>query len=86
MQSSRLALIAALAAAYCPAHAIMTIAVDVGHTLAQPGATSARGETEFSFNRALATTVQEALHGYWQPAWLSHLAIAPSSCNAPSGP
>ena len=61
MHSSRLALIAALAAAPSPAHAIMTIAVDVGHTLAQPGATSARGETEFNFNRTLATTVQEAL-------------------------
>jgi N-acetylmuramoyl-L-alanine amidase len=30
------------------------VAVDVGHTLAEPGATSARGRSEFSFNRELA--------------------------------
>lgn len=37
------------------------IAVDVGHSLEQPGATSARGETEFSFNRELAGNIQESL-------------------------
>ena len=67
MHPSRLALIATFAAAPSPAHAITTIAVDVGHTLAQPAATSARGETEFSFIRALATTVQEALQSAGLP-------------------
>ncbi|MDI3512980.1 MAG: N-acetylmuramoyl-L-alanine amidase [Rhodocyclaceae bacterium] len=37
------------------------IAVDVGHTLAAPGATSARGRSEFEFNRELAGRVVEAL-------------------------
>jgi N-acetylmuramoyl-L-alanine amidase len=37
------------------------VAVDVGHSLAQPGATSARGATEFSFNRRLALAIQKAL-------------------------
>ena len=30
------------------------VAVDVGHTLAEPGASSARGRSEFDFNRELA--------------------------------
>ena len=38
------------------------VAVDVGHTLAAPGAISARGVGEFDFNRALAARVVEALH------------------------
>lgn len=33
------------------------VAVDVGHTLAAPGATSARGDSEFAFNRELAQAV-----------------------------
>jgi N-acetylmuramoyl-L-alanine amidase len=37
------------------------VAVDVGHTLAAPGATSARGRTEFEFNRELARRVIAAL-------------------------
>ena len=37
------------------------VAVDVGHTLAAPGATSARGRTEFEFNRDLAHEVAAAL-------------------------
>ncbi len=37
------------------------VAVDVGHTLAAPGATSARGRTEFEFNRDLAREVAAAL-------------------------
>lgn len=40
---------------------VTTIAVDVGHTLAAPGATSARGRNEFSFNLALAREVTAAL-------------------------
>lgn len=35
----------------------LAVAVDVGHTLAAPGATSARGESEFTFNRELAQAV-----------------------------
>lgn len=37
------------------------IAVDIGHTLAAPGATSARGRSELSFNRDLALAVEAAL-------------------------
>ncbi|KON81485.2 N-acetylmuramoyl-L-alanine amidase [Azoarcus sp. PA01] len=37
------------------------VAVDIGHTLAAPGATSARGRTEFEFNRDLALQVSAAL-------------------------
>ena len=36
-------------------------ALDVGHTLSQPGATSARGRTEFEFNQRLARAVQASL-------------------------
>jgi N-acetylmuramoyl-L-alanine amidase len=37
------------------------IAVDVGHYLAQPGVISARGVTEFEYNRQLAQEIAEAL-------------------------
>lgn len=37
------------------------IAVDIGHTVEAPGALSARGRTELSFNRELAGKVDEAL-------------------------
>ncbi|CAH1749044.1 N-acetylmuramoyl-L-alanine amidase [Thauera humireducens] len=37
------------------------LAVDVGHTLAAPGATSARGRSEFAFNLDLARTLARAL-------------------------
>lgn len=37
------------------------IAVDIGHTLAAPGAISARGRSELSFNRDLALAVEAAL-------------------------
>lgn len=42
------------------------IAVDVGHTLEAPGATSARGRSEFEFNRDLSAHVAAALraHGW----------------------
>lgn len=39
------------------------VAVDVGHTLAAQGATSARGRGEFEFNRELALAVVDALRG-----------------------
>ncbi len=38
------------------------VAVDVGHTLTQPGAVSARGRVEFEFNRDLAGLLVDALH------------------------
>lgn len=38
-----------------------TVALDVGHTHARPGATSARGRPEFEFNRALAGVLAEGL-------------------------
>lgn len=38
-----------------------TIAIDVGHSLLKPGATSARGRVEFEFNRDLALQLAEAL-------------------------
>jgi N-acetylmuramoyl-L-alanine amidase len=38
-----------------------TVAVDVGHTLAEPGAISARGRGEFEFNRELAGPLVAAL-------------------------
>ena len=37
------------------------VAVDVGHTLADPGATSARGRSEFAFNRDFAGWLAGAL-------------------------
>jgi N-acetylmuramoyl-L-alanine amidase len=43
-----------------PSHAA-TVAVDVGHFNAKPGATSARGRPEFEFNRDLALEVRAAL-------------------------
>jgi N-acetylmuramoyl-L-alanine amidase len=39
----------------------LTVALDVGHSLARPGATSARGISEFQFNLALADTVKTVL-------------------------
>lgn len=37
-----------------------TVAVDVGHFIEEPGATSARGRPEFDFNRELAARVEMA--------------------------
>lgn len=37
------------------------VAIDIGHTLSAPGAISARGVTEFEFNRELSTEVVAAL-------------------------
>jgi N-acetylmuramoyl-L-alanine amidase len=48
-----------------PALAV-TVALDVGHSLAHPGATSARGVPEFAFNRALALVVRHRLE---QQGW-----------------
>ena len=38
-----------------------SVAVDVGHFLARPGATSARGRTEFQFNLELARAIQSVI-------------------------
>lgn len=40
-----------------------TVAVDVGHFLEEPGATSARGRPEFEFNRELAVEIESAARG-----------------------
>ena len=37
------------------------IAIDIGHTMNNPGAVSARGVAEFYFNRTLAVDLQQAL-------------------------
>ena len=39
----------------------LTVALDIGHSLDHPGATSARGMPEFQFNQALANTVKPVL-------------------------
>ena len=44
-----------------PAAAAPQVAVDVGHTLGEPGAISARGRSEFEFNRELAGLLVPAL-------------------------
>ncbi len=41
--------------------ATLTVALDVGHSLASPGATSARGAPEFEYNRRLALLVAAAV-------------------------
>ncbi len=41
----------------------LTVALDVGHSFAHPGATSARGMPEFQFNLALAKTMKPVLEG-----------------------
>lgn len=43
------------------AQEVCSVAVDVGHTVSRPGATSARGIPEFQFNRALAKALRTAL-------------------------
>lgn len=59
--ASMLALCAGLVAPGAPLHAQPVVAVDVGHTLQASGARSARGRTEFGFNRELAQAVGAAL-------------------------
>ena len=38
-----------------------TVAIDVGHTLEIPGATSARGRVEFEYNRDFALAIEQAV-------------------------
>jgi N-acetylmuramoyl-L-alanine amidase len=61
---------AVLAAALALGAQAATVAVDVGHFLAAPGASSARGRAEFEFNRDLAQAVVEALDAQGLPARL----------------
>lgn len=56
-----LALAGLLAAPPAVVAAPPRVAVDVGHTYAAPGATSARGRGEFEFNLALAHALADAL-------------------------
>lgn len=56
-----LALASIFSVAAAPAWASPLVAVDVGHTLAAPGAQSARGRSEFAFNRELAQHLARAL-------------------------
>ena len=60
MASLRL-IVGFLPAALAPAVFAANIAVDVGHYLAKPGVTSARGVSEFEYNRRLALEVADAL-------------------------
>lgn len=55
------ALACALAAPELSAAEAPLIAVDVGHSIARPGAVSARGRPEFAFNRDLSMAVDQAL-------------------------
>jgi N-acetylmuramoyl-L-alanine amidase len=43
-----------------------TVAIDVGHFLAKPGATSARGRAELEFNRELAAEIKSDLEALGQ--------------------
>jgi N-acetylmuramoyl-L-alanine amidase len=55
-------MLAACAASWLPQMLLAAnIAVDVGHYLAKPGVISARGVTEFEYNRQLAQEIAEAL-------------------------
>jgi N-acetylmuramoyl-L-alanine amidase len=49
------------ASAQSLAEAVPVVAIDVGHSNANPGATSARGVPEFEFNAALAKVIRDAL-------------------------
>ena len=50
-----------LAASCAAAGARVTVAIDVGHSLQAPGATSARGRAEFEFNRELALAIARTI-------------------------
>lgn len=62
-----------------PCKAGFRVALDVGHTLARPGATSATGVNEFDYNRRLALEVDRRL----QVAGVDHVVIGASG--APIG-
>ena len=52
-----------LLCAAASARAQATVAVDVGHFIEEPGATSARGRPELDFNRELAAEIEFAVRG-----------------------
>jgi N-acetylmuramoyl-L-alanine amidase len=57
----RIALVLFIGAAPTAAAQTCSVAVDVGHTAATPGATSARGVAEFHFNLALSRALRVSL-------------------------
>jgi len=57
----RLLLVLALLAV--PSVRAATVAIDVGHFIEEPGATSARGRPELDFNRDLAVAIESAAQG-----------------------
>lgn len=61
MSFLRQLIVACLCASTAAGAAPPRVAVDVGHTLAEPGAISARGRSEFEFNRDLAGLLVLAL-------------------------
>ena len=64
------------------------VAVDVGHSLAAPGATSARGTSEFDFNRNLAQVLRPALESRGipvQPVNFDGLIDVPTDSGSASG-
>ncbi len=58
---------AGLAPAWAACPAGFAVALDIGHTLSAPGATSARGQPEFLFNQALAHVVLGTLQSAGYP-------------------
>ena len=60
----RFALLLTLVPAFAHAERPNGVCIDVGHSLARPGAISARGRPEFEFNRELAVVVERTLHAY----------------------
>lgn len=49
---------------------VLRIAIDIGHTLEVPGATSSRGVPEFSFNQSLGISMDQALRLQGRPSGL----------------
>jgi N-acetylmuramoyl-L-alanine amidase len=52
-----------LLCAAASARAQATVAIDVGHFIEEPGATSARGRPELDFNRELAAEIESSVRG-----------------------
>lgn len=59
----RLLLFSVLLCVAACARAQATVAIDVGHFIEEPGATSARGRPELDFNRDLAVEIEAAAQG-----------------------
>lgn len=56
------------------------VAIDIGHSAENPGSRSARGVDEYTFNREMATLLNDALHaaGFTQATLIEHEPSAPS--------